>query len=77
MVPFDFDGKLGGNRTGGNVPSTKGRALNWGLGFLNPRSEICGFYDAKPPHEEVLLYVGYRRLLEPGASRVLQGRFSR
>ncbi|MGI6163580.1 MAG: glycosyltransferase family 2 protein [Bacillota bacterium] len=74
VVPFDFDGKLGGNRTGENVPSTKGRALNWGLGFLNPRSEICGFYDAESrPHQEVLLYVGYRRLLEPGASRVLQG----
>ena len=52
----------------------KRQALNWGLGFLNPRSEICGFYDAESrPHQEVLLYVGYRRLLEPGASRVLQG----
>ncbi len=74
VVPFDFDGKLSGKRTGNSVPSTKGRALNWGLGFLNPRSEICGFYDAESrPHNEVLLYVGYRRLLEPERTRVLQG----
>lgn len=74
VVPFDFDGNLGGSRTGISVPSTKGRALNWGLGFLNPRSEICGFYDAESrPHRDVLLYVGYRCLLEPAASRVLQG----
>ena len=74
VVPFDFQGSLGGGRTGTSAPSTKGRALNWGLSFLDPRSEICGFYDAESrPHEDVLLYVGYRRLLEPAASRVLQG----
>jgi len=73
-VPFDFDGKLGGKRTGKNIPSTKGRALNWGLNFIDPRSEVCGFYDAESrPHKEVLLYVGYRRLIDPAASRVLQG----
>lgn len=74
VVPLDFEGKLGGVRTGRSVPSTKGRALNWGLGFLDPRSEICGFYDAESrPHRDVLLYVGYRRLLDPKGSRVLQG----
>lgn len=74
VVPFDFEGSLGGARTGTSVPSTKGRALNWGLGFLDPRSEVCGFYDAESrPHRDVLLYVGYRRLLDPEASRVLQG----
>ncbi|HHW18339.1 MAG TPA: glycosyltransferase [Firmicutes bacterium] len=73
-VPFDFDGKLGGERTGKPVPSTKGRALNWGLRFIDPRTEVCGFYDAESrPHKDVLLYVGYRRLSDPEASRVLQG----
>jgi len=74
VVPYDFEGRLGGVRTGRSVPSTKGRALNWGLSFLDSRSEICGFYDAESrPHSEVLLYVGYRRLLDTKASRVLQG----
>ncbi len=74
IVPFDFDGTLDGIRTGVNVPSTKGRALNWGLEFLDPCSQICGFYDAESrPHGDVLLYVGYRHLLDPKASRILQG----
>jgi len=73
-VPFDFDGKLGGQRTGHEVPSTKGRALNWGLAFIDERAEVCGFYDAESrPHRDVLLYVGYRRLLDPISSRILQG----
>lgn len=74
VVPFDFDGKLGGERTGESVESTKGRALNWGLAFLDPRTQVCGFYDAESrPHKGVLLYVGYRRLMDPVGSRVLQG----
>lgn len=73
-VPADFDGKLGGARTGYAVPSTKGRALNWGIGFVDDRAEVCGFYDAESrPHTDVLLYVGYRRMLDPAGSRVLQG----
>ncbi len=74
VVPVDFDGKMGGVRTGSVVPSTKGRALNWGTAFLDPRTEVCGFYDAESrPNQDVLLYVGYRRMLDPVGSRVLQG----
>lgn len=74
VVPYDFDGMLRGKLTGAEVPSTKGRALNWGLSFLDPKSQVCGFYDAESrPHKKVLLYVGYRRLLDPKASKLLQG----
>ncbi|HHY44969.1 MAG TPA: glycosyltransferase family 2 protein [Firmicutes bacterium] len=73
-VPVDFDGLLGGKRLGHEVPSTKGRALNWGIAFLDKRTEVCGFYDAESrPDRDVLLYVGYRRLIDPVGSRVLQG----
>ncbi len=73
-VPVDFDGFLGGKRVGYEVPSTKGRALNWGIGFVDKRTEVCGFYDAESrPDKDVLLYVAYRRLIDPVGSRVLQG----
>lgn len=62
-VPADFDGRFGGQRLGREVPSTKGRALNWGLQFIDPRSEWCGFYDAESrPDPRVLLYVAHRWL---------------
>ena len=74
VVPYDFDGALNGKRTGAEVASTKGRALNWGINFLDPKTEVVGFYDAESrPHKDVLLYVGYRRMLDPEKSRVLQG----
>lgn len=63
-VPPDFDGSPGGGCLGMDVPSTKGRALNWGLGFTDPRTDWCGFYDAESrPDPRVLLYVA-RRWLE-------------
>lgn len=62
-VPVDFDGQLGGHCLGVEVPSTKGRALNWGLGFIHPATEWCGFYDAESrPDRGVLLYVAHRWL---------------
>lgn len=74
VVPYDFDGALNGKKTGRPVPSTKGRALNWGINYLDPRTEVVGFYDAESrPHKDVLLYVGYRRMMDPEKSRVLQG----
>ncbi|MBE3518840.1 MAG: glycosyltransferase [Firmicutes bacterium] len=73
-VPYDFDGSLHGRLTGRVVKSTKGRALNWGLRFVDRRCEICGFYDAESrPHTDVLLFVAYRYLLDPQKSRILQG----
>ncbi len=73
-VPVDFDGFLEGVRTGKPVASTKGRALNWGVQYLDPEAEVVGFYDAESrPHKDVLLYVGYRRMLDPVPSQVLQG----
>ncbi len=74
IVPYDFDGFLNGERTGQSVSSTKGRALNWGIEYLEPEAEVVGFYDAESrPHQDVLLYVGYRRMLDPTSSQVLQG----
>ena len=74
VVPDDFDGRFRGKRTGRSVPSTKGRALNWALGFLDPRCEVCGFYDAESrPHQQVLAYVAYRTLLDPRNSNIFQG----
>jgi len=74
VVPFDFDGRLGGKRTGWAVPSTKGRALNFAIGFLHPESEMCGFYDAESrPDPDILLYVAFRRLGDGKKVRILQG----
>lgn len=74
VVPYDFDGFYRGRLTGSEVPSTKGRALNWGLSFVDPKSEICGFYDAESrPDPDVLLYVAYRRLKDGDAVKILQG----
>ncbi len=74
IVPNDYDGKWGGSRTGHTVPSTKGRALNWALRYLDPRSEACGFYDAESrPHQDAIAYVAYRRLLDPEHALIFQG----
>lgn len=60
-VPPDFDGRLGGACVGKEVPSTKGRALNWGLAFIRPDTAWCGFFDAESrPHRDVLLYIASR-----------------
>lgn len=73
-VPPDYDGEFRGRCTGSPVPSTKGRALNYALAFVDPRSEMCGFYDAESrPDRPTLLYVAWRRLVAPGRSRMLQG----
>ena len=74
VVPYDFDGVYQGRRTGESVPSTKGRALNYALSFVDEATEVCGFYDAESrPDLNTLLYVAWRRLNAPQESRVLQG----
>lgn len=74
LVPHDFDGVYQGRCTGQSVPSTKGRALNYALSYIDPETEVCGFYDAESrPDPRTLLYVALRRLEAPAESRVLQG----
>jgi cellulose synthase/poly-beta-1,6-N-acetylglucosamine synthase-like glycosyltransferase len=78
IVPRDFDGEMGGTCLGVDVPSTKGRALNWVLTHLEGRVDWCGFYDAESrPHRESMLYVAHR-LMESSAKgeappRIFQG----
>lgn len=74
-VPADFDGNYQGNLTGRPVPSTKGRALNYALPIAtDPRTVMCGFYDAESrPDLDVLLYVAWRRLTDETPVRILQG----
>jgi len=80
VVPSDFDGLLGGTALGFDVPSTKGRALNRGLAYIDGRTTWCGFYDAESrPHAKSMLYVAHRLLqakasadAEP-APRIFQG----
>ncbi len=74
VVPYDCDGLYPGSRTGRDIPSTKGRALNWALSFTDPRSTVYGFYDAESrPHPDVLLYVAWRRLQDDPRAAILQG----
>lgn len=78
VVPPDFDGRLGGRCLGVTVPSTKGRALNWALGFIDGRSTWCGFYDAESrPDGRVLLYLAHRvleaRISGATLPRIFQG----
>lgn len=78
-VPPDFDGELDGRRLGVEVPSTKGRALNWALSTdLDGRTAWCGFYDAESrPDPRVMLYVAHQilegRSGERPAPRIFQG----
>ncbi len=74
VVPYDFDGHVGGVCVGKPVPSTKGRALNYAVQLANPGSEMLGFYDAESrPHAQVLQYVAYRRLQQGAKVGILQG----
>lgn len=73
-VPRDFDGRLGGACIGREVPSTKGRALNYAAAFADPGVQILGFYDAEArPDRRVLLHVALRWLRHPDRPLVLQG----
>jgi hypothetical protein len=72
-VPVDFDGDLGGRCLGVDVPSTKGRALNWAIPLLVHDADWIGFYDAESrPDPQVMLCVAHRDLLG-SAPRIFQG----
>ncbi|MGE5676397.1 MAG: glycosyltransferase family 2 protein [Mycobacterium leprae] len=78
VVPRDFDGTLGGHCLGVDVPSTKGRALNWALDYLDGRTTWCGFYDAESrPDPRSLLHVAHRVIEAKAGStpppRIFQG----
>ncbi len=72
-VPFDFDGKFGGVCTGEPVRSTKGRALNYAFGLVNPQCEMVCFYDAEShPDHDVMIHLA-RWLLRDNTPDILQG----
>lgn len=71
-VPYDFDGRINGKLLGREVPSTKGRALNWALSRLNEKTDFCVFYDTDGhPHPKALLSVA-KAYLEDETKQVFQ-----
>ncbi len=73
-VPLNFDGKYNGYQLDHEVPSTKGRALNYALMHLDASSVIAGFYDAESrPDHKTLLYIAYEYLLKGEEMPILQG----
>jgi cellulose synthase/poly-beta-1,6-N-acetylglucosamine synthase-like glycosyltransferase len=64
-VPYDFDGKINGQRLGYEVPSTKGRALNYALNYLSEETDFCAFFDAEAaPNSDSFLAVAKAYLLD-------------
>ncbi|MDS1028968.1 glycosyltransferase family 2 protein [Bacillota bacterium LX-D] len=74
IVPFDFDGRVGGRCTGREVPSTKARALNYAISSISKSTTICAFYDAESrPEADCLLHVAARWLATDGKQKLWQG----
>ncbi|MHB1418451.1 MAG: glycosyltransferase family 2 protein [Bacillota bacterium] len=74
IVPYDFDGRLPGRCLGKEVPSTKGRALNWALRSIGIQIDLCAFYDAESrPDNKTLLHVAYEWLNYYPQVRLWQG----
>ncbi|MEX2355609.1 MAG: glycosyltransferase family 2 protein, partial [Thermaerobacterales bacterium] len=72
-VPTHFSGSLQGPLAGRAVPSTKGRALNWGIRHTSPQADVWGFYDAEShPDRAMLLHVAWRHIHHQGPL-LLQG----
>ncbi|NMB92175.1 MAG: glycosyltransferase [Parcubacteria group bacterium] len=64
-VPYDFDGKINGRCLGYEVPSTKGRGLNYALSHLTPETDFCAFFDAEAsPNPDSFLAVAKHYLLD-------------
>jgi len=73
-VPPDFDGCYPGILTGRVVASTKPRALNWAMRFIEADTDVVGFFDADShPEKGTLLYVAHKYITEPEKSILLQG----
>ncbi|HOQ15647.1 MAG TPA: glycosyltransferase family 2 protein [Candidatus Paceibacterota bacterium] len=61
-IPYDYDGELFGRQLFKEVPSTKGRALNYALTSFHS-SDFCAFFDTDDyPHQNCLLSVAYEYL---------------
>jgi len=64
-VPYDFDGKIGGKCINQEVPSTKGRGLNYALSNIPPETDFCVFFDAEAvPNSDSFLAVAKHYLLD-------------
>ncbi len=73
-VPLGFDGQYQGKVSSVQFPSTKGRALNYALSYLDDRSTILGFYDAESrPDHKTFLYVAHEYLIKKEGMAILQG----
>ena len=73
-VPYDYDGHIGGICLGREVTSTKARALNYGLNYINSKTTICSFFDAESrPDQGILLYLAARYLASSGKQKIWQG----
>ena len=73
-VPYDYDGRIDGVRLGREVKSTKARALNFGLNYINPETTICSFFDAESrPEPHILLYLATRYIESEGKQKLWQG----
>ncbi|MBS3943836.1 MAG: glycosyltransferase family 2 protein [Dethiobacter sp.] len=74
MVPYDFDGRLSGRCSGKEVASTKARALNFGIRYVNQETAVCSYFDAESrPEKNILLYIAYRYLATGGRQKLWQG----
>jgi cellulose synthase/poly-beta-1,6-N-acetylglucosamine synthase-like glycosyltransferase len=73
-VPLGFDGRFNGSTSSEVFPSTKGRALNYALSYLDERSQIVGFYDAESrPDHKTFLYVAHEYLIKKENMSIMQG----
>jgi len=64
-IPYDFDGKINGKCLGEEVPSTKGRALNYALSNIPLETDFCAFFDAEAsPNSDSFLAVAKNYLLD-------------
>lgn len=64
-IPYDYDGRLFGQRLFREVPSTKGRALNYGLSKFHS-FDFSAFFDTDDyPDKNCLLAVAYEYLKNP------------